>query len=406
MFVLRVIIPILFCFFYLHSPILAVLPKFNSIKLLYPFAMFYFLITLKNNYSYYRNFFTVYKNIVLIFILIFVFTVFRTAFGGSDKELMPSIAAFLEIVFLPMIFILYCRDVKVSKNDFFAIIMFVSALSALVSVIAFLNLGFRLFLNTRVQVVNSYLEEFSFRGFGISESLTYSYSIIQAFMVYIGIVRFKKSKWYLLFIPFVALSVLINARVGLVVLVILLTYYFMANFSLKIVSAFFVLFAVSSFLFGSFVNKSSFLFEWLSQGFLEVTDLIFGTNKAGYSTKDVLLNEMWVLPRNEMEWLIGRGYNIFIQGRETSDIGFLIHLNYGGILYIFLVFLLFYFLFKEFRKINTYIFSLILIFVMLLCYAKGVFMYNSGGFRLVVLVILVVNNLDCYSVKKINKSNV
>lgn len=93
---------------------------------------------------------------------------------------------------------------------------------------------------------------------------------------------------------------------------------------------------------------------------LETSNVVLGTSFDVQSSNIEILQNMIVYPSDLGEWIFGKGESIFGISGQNSDIGYIIQLNYGGIIYCILLafffFLIVYRLFKMGIKKEWYFF--------------------------------------------------
>src|SRR5690606_3043668 len=139
--------------------------------------------------------------------------------------------------------------------------------------------------------------------------------------------------------------------------------------------------------------------DFFIQFWLELEDVFLGTSQASYSTANVLFEDMFVLPNNMQEWLIGKGYSIYTGTIRTTDMGYLLQLNYGGVFYMAFLLILVVSIFRNLKWSENKQLILFLLGVILIANFKGEFLLNNGGFRLISLLVIyysffAVNNLS------------
>lgn len=384
---IKYIIATILLYFYFHNPIFNML-GIGSIKLLYPLLLLYI-------FKDYRKGLFSFKNVFVCYVLLFGFSIFRFILGGDVLYIYKSIIDCIETLFLPISLIILFKN---NNIPFIKILIYVGALSTLITILCLVIPTFNLYVKQFLQETE-FLKENTFRGFGISDNLVYAYGCILAIIVGIYLRYNYTNKWFMFFIPLIGLSILVNARIGFVIFffAFFLYLFFNPKFILKTLIGLGVLIIL-------FISQTNFMFEdantlvFIEQFFLEIKDILLGTNEARGSTVDTLMGDMFVLPSYFEEWIMGTGKNIFL-GEQNSDVGFLLQLNYGGIVYIVLLFLLIY---NFFVKIKDRYILYFFICATLIANIKGAFIINSGGSRVIFITIifLVINN---YCENKDNK---
>lgn len=393
---LKSIFLFIFLYLFINNPILEVTDGIGSIKLLYPIAIFYLFIYRKT-FIYFLNLF---KNEIFIFLLLIIFTVFRSAFGGDGIYIRIMAVAFFENIIISsflVILVVKLKNISLLNN-----LIVVGAVGGILSCVALLNPGFNIFLKG-IQVLSDFSSEALFRSFGFADGLTYSYGISQAIILSVLILNSKNRAKFFLFSPLIVISCLFNARTGILIVAILLLYEISVNRRVKLLLISLMI-GITTITFSdtltSFINNENGT-AWVTDFFIQVGDLFTGSSNATVSTTDVLLTKMIVLPDNTTEWIFGNGQNNFLNSTNRTDIGFLLQLNYGGIsftLILYLIILMMVFKTYKYRELRWY--SVLLIVSFLVANIKGDFIPNTGAFRLLFLIYIYL--LYCKSTIKLN----
>ncbi|WP_455584669.1 hypothetical protein [Bacteroides sp.] len=372
---LKILLGIVVLYIYIHNPLLFFLGGTGSIKILYPLMLLFLC-------GYYRKYLSMDRDLLYVYLLILFYTFLRSAFGGDPIHLHVAVIALIEVVLLSSILASACIKYKV---PLYKILFLTGAVSAVISMCCLLFPLFNYFIKFRLTLISDYLDSVSFRGFGLSDGLTYSYGIALGIIFSYFLEYLKQYKWFILFVPFLLIAIAVNARTGLlIVLTSTLIYLF---FHLRRGGGYLLLIILSLYVF----SLSGFKFEddqtemFVMEFFREVSDSLFGTNLALHSTKDALFNNMAVFPETDIQWIFGRGIGLFLDKSHNTDIGFLLQLNYGGIVYILL---LFFMLYQLFKKINNQYLLFVSVAIFIIANVKGDFIINSGGFRLLFLLIV------------------
>src|SRR5690606_24337795 len=180
------------------------------------------------------------------------------------------------------------------------------SIASIISTLILFTPSFRSYI-LDITVTTEYLERVTHRGFGLADGLTYSYSIILAIILIIGLLNYKNNRWIVLFLPIFILSIGLNARIGLLVLLIGLIVFFITKNILKSIRYISIITVMAIAVF-SFVDFQKIIGEsqadFFIQFWLELEDVFLGTSQASYSTANVLFEDMFVLPNNMQEWLI------------------------------------------------------------------------------------------------------
>ncbi len=186
--------------------------------------------------------------------------------------------------------------------------------------------------------------ETRYRAYGMAENLTFTYSYFLGFFAGYTLLAIRKN--VLLVLPFLLflLGVFFNARIGFVGIILFLVVlifrrqwknlFITGSLSVLIVGGIIVTNADLMDLISS--NK-----DWVFQFFYDISDSLFGTHlstgPAG-STIKTLTGDFLVFPDTFLSWIFGTGESLFVKaGGGNSDIGYIIQLNYGGLILLTLI---------------------------------------------------------------------
>lgn len=370
----------LFCFFaalfllyvYLHNPVLS-FTGFGMIKFMYLLLPFVLLPEVQRMVR-------LHQGVWYSFIAVFIYCIFRTVIGGNSAFIYTALVACIECFFLPIILIYFIKKWNVNVVD---VLFVVGAISCIITILCLFVPSFQSFIRS-LMIEYEIFDKMKYRGFGFSEGLTYAYGIILGLLAGFSFPYLARKKWFIPFLPLLALAVLVNARTGMVVFLGCLAIFFLMNFKMGFrlfVSLCVIVFALS-FVEIDFADDYTVVF--IQEFFYELGDFFMGTDNASYSTADVLLKKHIVLP-NGIDWVFGSGQSIYL-AQKNSDVGYILQLNYGGIVYMLLMGILLY---QFLRLIDNKYLLLILLFTFGIANLKGPFIPNSGGFRLFVLLCFI-----------------
>lgn len=362
----------------------------GSIKLLYPIALF---VILRNCIEFKR--YVIYnKGLLGILITILVYNIFLSVLGSNFNGLRSDAVAFVELFIVPFLFINIFKRVEFRNSDLLikslGSICIVSSVISVASIVSpSINRAIRgliVYENDNYWVVNN------IRGFGLSSGLFFDYGIILSVIIVLYFIRGKKNILFYTFLPLMFVSIMFNARTGLITLFVGLIIALISKskgkwvmilgciiLSLYLLKILFPLLGVS--------DESA---KWIADFFDEILIIVSTGDLAQGNTAGTLMGNMVVLPQNLGSWIFGTGKSIYLANTHNSDVGFFIQLNYGGLIYCFLMLLLVLYVFRKtllFSKPFAYVFFL----TFLIANYKGQFLLNSGAFRLFVLLALFYN---------------
>ncbi len=250
------------------------------------------------------------------------------------------------------------------------------------------------------------IEDFYFRGYGLSDGLFFSYPVILGFSAGFIVLGIFQKKHYILFLIPLLIGVFSNARSGLfpIFLSILIAAVYNIRFLAKRVA---VLIGVAIIFSGGVAvlfQQNEMLktsLEWGLTSFDIAGDFLFKGEKT--ENVDILLGDMLVYPTSLIEWLFGSGEFMFIDHPRTTDIGYLLRLNFGGIFYSFILLGLVIYMFRRLFKINQQVALLLFISLMFLHFKSDFFIVNPASrFFFFVYALCILNHRNfrsSYSLK-------
>ena len=344
-------------YIYLHSPMFSFGGGIGSIKYLYPLVLLFFIFKNGKICELYK-----YRNIMFVYFMIFLYLMYVCAMGSDTLFLYNTVIAFVQTLvfsyFFTSVLFEYLPGVSMYR-----ILLIVSSLASIITFLCFLKPEWNMYVRFQLQSLSDYLQENDFRGFGISEGLTYAYGVIQGMTISIWILKRKYDKWYALFVPFVLFSILVNARVGILIPVSFFFIYMLCErnmkiFLLSVCSMLLIVLLLYSFDIGRY-NEQTVV--WL-EDFLEEFVSLYTNGVQNSGTINALIGRMIILPDTLSEWIFGSGEYVYGRYYRNSDVGYIIQLNYAGLIYItLLIILLFQFLRLCYKSKEYYV-------VVLFCY--------------------------------------
>lgn len=305
-----------------------------------------------------RNVFRDYGRICWIFILLFVYVIVRSGVEGDTSFPAEHFLAVLSMFATAPFLIDYAKRKGFERKDIIKAILTTSAIGSVISLLCLLIPPFNAFIKYHViqYSTEALLFDLNYRGFGFANQLTSTYGYIQGIVFSLGLFYIKENKWVALFLPFIFLSALLNARTGTLVAMIGFALYVFSfgkgRRSIGSKLALIILLAGYLFVF-RFINFSEDTSDWLSTFFNDITAVATERDITASRTTYLLFNRMWVLPETTMEWIFGKGYSIYTLGskiRQNSDVGWIIQLNYGGLIYFVGLISGFWYIFKRIYK--------------------------------------------------------
>jgi hypothetical protein len=282
------------------------------------------------------------------------------------------------------------------QKVFIRYLLITASVGAAITVACILNPSFNEFVRSSVnkvayEAMDEYRANVVYRGFGISEVLTYSYGIIQGMFFVLCLFYYKDNKWILPLSFFIILSAALNARTGLVIAAFGFLLYFLN--SKKSISFFVVIIAFIVIILNivpllELLGVSSETVDWLALFFEEAGSIFSSHSMLASDTTNYMFSEMLVWPRDLGEWIVGCGQDIYWSSGRRSDLGWIIQLNYGGILYMILELSFLIYMYKRLKKKGYKLLALFLAVAFVISNIKGPALPNSGIFRLIMLLYI------------------
>jgi len=381
---LKFITFIICLYIYLYNPILQIL-GFGVIKLLLFVAFIYLL-----GKGFYPRFIGIFRTEIIFTLILVCYTLLIALIENPAGITVPytHLLWFLEGFIIPTFLILFFREIF-QRNSWEALIILVGFIASLVTLFLILNPAYNTYIRQNIIVdtldtVSQY--KWDFRGFSLAESSSYGYGVVQGLVLSICLFSVRKKLIYLLPIIFLLISIIFNARIGLSVVAVALLLLLVSG-QIRFLN--FCLFATIIYLSFWFLTKSSFFLEnetslnWGLGIFGDTKNFIQETNDNSNYT--ALFGRMLFLPSHSMDLIFGNGKNVYLATDKSSDIGYIIQIFRGGILY--LSFMLF-FLWKMFKRNYNYtskkIIPVLFILSLLIVNIKGnAFFVSSPFFRLI-----------------------
>jgi hypothetical protein len=200
---------------------------------------------------------------------------------------------------------------------------------------------------------------FSTRIFGLAKNYLFAFPFAQGLFIVLifVIVKITSNRLYLLLIIPILISIILNARIGLVPIAV---YFLLSIFFIKINMGRLL---VRAFTYIMVVFVGLFIFNQLQENetfkrasdrtytAVEDTRNLFNNSEAGIF--NALINHHIHLPDTVNGWIFGSGLKEKSEF-ERSDIGYIRYLNYGGLIYSLLIYGLFIIVFYRIFALARY----------------------------------------------------
>jgi hypothetical protein len=379
--IFKYILLMLCLYIYIYNPIFQIL-GFGLIKLLLLISLVYVFF----NSNKYIDFFWKFKTVIFFTFLIAFYAALTEVWGDNLGRIAAyrHIIWFLESFFIPMFFLSYFKDVFCEKS-WVLIIVFLGSFASLVTLYLILNPSLNVLVRSSViidslDVVND--GDWDFRGFTIAEGASYSYGVVQGLILAFCLIKSKESWLYMLPVLPLFISIIFNARVGLapVALAFVLMLF---NGQLKVKYFFFFsLVFIAGYWFvndSSFAKQNSDSLEWGLSIFEDTSNFLSG--KDNNSNYTALSEQMLFFPEKAIHVIFGEGRDIFLGVDKNSDMGYVLEIFRGGIIYLLFMLFFLWILFKKSYNISEDKFIPILfILTILIVNFKGDCFFVSNSF--------------------------
>lgn len=341
----------------------------------------------------------------LLLLLPLIYVVFRTMAGGDSEFLTKSIFGLFDTFFVPLALVFYAiKSGITTEKQFIRCILILGAVASVISLVSFIFPPVQAYIKYNILNLQPETALYwnNYRGFGLAMSLTSSYAYIQGIIFVIGCFYSKDNKWFLFFLPLVLLSVILNARTGLLILLVGMAIFFVST-KKSFTSFLFGMLAIFMLLFLQDIMQtfgvSSEIREWVAILFDDMDNIYLSRDITQSHTGNRLFDTMWILPETSSEWLIGKGYSLFRhQTEENSDNGWILQLNYGGIIYMLFLYPIMLQMLSRFHKRGKDFFAIYLLLIFFIVNTKSSFLPNNEVFRLMMIIYM-------YSILISKKSN-
>ena len=336
----------------------------------------------------------------LLFLLLLLYICVRASISGDYHFiLMHFLSVILIFVFLPYILDIVRKKTNNPESTIVRSILIVSSIASVISMYCLLSPNFNLFIKeTIIQYTSEdYLFDEESRGFGLASLLTSNYGYIQGTIAAIGCFYWKDNKWFVCFLPFIILSALINARTGALIAVggILLFSLSKSNL-IKTTFAFIAVYLAVLNLepMMRFLNINEDTISWIMFFTDEANSIVLGQGIEESRTAQDLFEKMWVLPDNSIQWIIGRGFLLFrnTQGLPSSDVGWIVQLNYGGLVYLGLICLIILYCTRRLINFGEVKMAFFFLFAFLIVNTKSSFYPMKTHFFLMMFIYMICSN--------------
>lgn len=237
-----------------------------------------------------------------------------------------------------------------------------------------------------------------YRGFSIAQGSSFEYGIGLAVLFGTILLVDKNFLFSLVTLVIYATAILVNARFGMIILVLsLIIYGLQSGKKIALLKILFILVTVGyfvvTFLLTNYENET---LVWSLNFFREVGVISFQDNPE-YTTFQIL-RSMFFLPGDFISLFFGGSMDIYKTGIVRSDIGYIVDIYNGGLVLLFLkiLLLILFFFYKKFYKRYTSIFFFFFLTI-LISHFKGPSLLISLTFnKLIFFTLFSLTEISIY----------
>ena len=272
----------------------------------------------------------------------------------------------------------------------------------------FFNVAFGASIITFLTMVNrdvyNYIEQFMkeefglyenfevrYRGYGFSENITFTFSYILGIAAGLSLLKVGEKLLYLVSFSTCLIAVAFNARIGFLPIIFFTIYSFSRKGSVKniliLLVGILIFFECIYFCFPEqvelYYNASS---DWILSFFREFLTL----NSTTEGTIKTLFSDFIIFPETLSGWIFGTGESLYLKSVGNSDVGFILQLNYGGMINLLLYFLFIIFttfrIYKNLSNTEYRWFPMLYLFSIFVLNTKGFFFAGTPGARTIYML--------------------
>ncbi len=382
-------------YIFLYNPIFKIL-GFGLIKVLLLFSIIYLLYKKELIKSFIRF------RIELIFtVLLIVYSLIVAGLNSGSVVSVPytHLIWFLECFVIPVFLITCFKDIF-DKYSWESIIVFIGFIASCITLFLVFNPEHNLYIreNVIIDTLDTVVTgDYSFRGFTIAESSSYSYGIVQGLILSLCIFSLKRNILFAIPIIPLFISIFFNARMGFSVIffaLILSFIYKKFNFKYILIITVFAFTIVYVMLETELFKENEYTIKWGMSFFTDTYSLLKGNETN--SNYEILYQNMFQLPDNFSGLVFGEGNSLFGK-KNGSDIGYVNILFIGGFIYLLLMlFFLFYLYARNYKFAEDKIYPVLFLITLLAVNIKGMAFFVPNGFYRLITMYYVITIYGYY----------
>lgn len=316
-----------------------------------------FLIFIVFKPSVFIKIFKKFKKEYLLFLIILFYSLLRDLLKGEQVFFFKMFLWFFQTFIFSILIVSFFEVKKITKKipEIFSLFYWSVISAGFMSFCLLIIPSFYSFYNSLIIKDPSITYNLLvYRGYGVSENLTFTYSYLLGIFTGYTFLLLNKRSIYIVFLPFLLVGTLFNARIGFLPIFIFSVILLLQKKKIKsiLVALIFLLLIVSILpnleIFKYFEHNKN----WISGFFIDILNFFSGEKSYGSgSSLKVLTDDFIIIPETPIDLIFGRGINLFLSFKgRFSDIGYINQLNYGGITFLTLLFLLFIVQFKRLKS--------------------------------------------------------
>ena len=373
-------------YIFLYNPPLRVL---RGVNLAYVLTIVAFFVMLRN-FTSLKRFFATFRYEILIFSAVLLFVIVRSAGIGQNLIIIRHLLGVSKFLVLIPFMLYFARKMGMySEKELIRSLLIVSAIAGCFSMLCAYYPDFDNYV--RNQLMNYEEDDYgmraTYRAFGIASALTGYYGYIQGTLAAVGLLYIKQNKWFILFLPIVYFSALVNARTGVLISIWGIAVFMMSRNSKYVypVAGLLIFLVVSPTSFMKFFNLNENTVAWI----LDFQDQLGDMEDA--RILKTLFQNMMVLPETTSEWIIGKGLSVFRMeyGEAHSDVGWFIQLCYGGIIYLIILYSIIVYMSIRLASKHYFLFMYFLVGTFAIINTKSSFYPGNGAFSLLLFLYCI-----------------
>lgn len=396
--IVKYLVLISLLYIYIYNPLFRALGV-GPIKLLLACSLAFILLS-----GFLARFLKIFQTEILLILVLISYSIGMTLIGQNTLVIpYTHLIWFLECFLIPAFLLLLFKDVF-KRLNWETVVVHTGFIASLITLFLILNPSVNQLVRDAVIEDNLDtvlpMDEMFFRGFSIAESSSYGYGIVQGLILAVCLVSARKSALFMVPVLFLFISIIFNARIGiapaLISFILLIAYRRFKTRNLIAIVAVTAL-AVWFFQQSSFAEENEVSLKWAFGIFTDLEGVAKGTkNTTVYNT---IFQTMIFFPSELSDLIFGNGEKVFAANGRASDVGYVIQIFRGGLIYLSLMLIFLWMMYARSKRVSPdKLLPLIFFLTILIANVKGNAFFNPNSFfRLFsfyyVYIIFISHNL-------------